>query len=180
MATKAEVRMYSFPRTGRYSNLPEEQVQAMGECADETRARVGGELVARTVADDARDEGHPWHDVLPWDDRAAADAHRTNIVSSTISALVVTYTRSGEEEKTPAFFTCTYQESEPVNGEDAEYVRRMLNFPDALEDSEYRDDALASVVKLVASHLPRVEACGDDLEFLRKAIRKAQRLCGLI
>ena len=122
-------------------------------------------------------KNHPLHPLLQWDDAEAALAYRTHKVASIISSVRVTVKSNGDEEKVPAFAVVSFASEDP---DDEEPGRRTVGFVDMLEDETTRGAAIISVVKLVGSHLPRVEACGEDLEFLRKAIRKAQRLCGLV
>ena len=169
---------YSFPRVSLCGGLPAEKQHEIGTAIEEARARTGGEKTARTLAEEARGKEHPLHDVLPWNDEEAANAHRANIVSGIISLVKVTTKSNGDEKTIPAFASVTFIEDE--TDEEAGPERRTCNLQDMLDNPATRDATVISVVKLVAAHLPRVEACGEDLEFLRKAIRKAQRLCGLV
>lgn len=57
-----------------------------------------GKLTPQLVVDEWRDESHPFHSRLPWDDAAAAEAYRRTVAQELIRSVRITYREPTEKD----------------------------------------------------------------------------------
>lgn len=99
--------MTKFVRNPRgHKNLPEEEVQVVGEFLEELKEKAE-KLDSATVVDAARPKKSPIHKYFDWDDSKAAELYRRQQAIHLIHSINVVIENEGVEHEVRAFINLT-------------------------------------------------------------------------
>ena len=146
---------------------------------------LGAGELRRAALEEARSEDSPLHRFPTWDDKAAAEERRLSQIGAVILSIVRVHPETGFPMDVPAFqyvqlLELHEEETEDGETEEREELVRQWAPTLALLNSEEGQEAMKRrAVELIGWHLDRLTDF-EDMEFLVKAIRKAQRLVGLL